>query len=162
MILPLRQRHRHIMLALGVFLPMAFAAGIVARKPVPTSAVLPASLTIAPQHCESVEWVRNDLFAKAPIQVRLTREQKGAGRFAVDFAVSEDFVKPDLIVYWVAGNPNVTDTLPDQAFLLGVFNPIAPLVLPTEVESGEGVLVLYSLADQEVIEVSKPFAARKP
>ena len=162
MILPLRQRHRRIVIVLGVFLPVVFAAGIVARKPVPTSAVLPASLTIAPQPFESVEWVRPDLFAKASIQVRLTREQKGAGRFAVDFAVSEDFVKPDLIVYWVVGNPHVTDTLPDQALLLGVFNPTAPLLIPTEVESGEGVLVLYSLADQEVIEVSKPFAARKP
>lgn len=162
MILPLRQRHGHIMLALGVFLPVAFAAAIVARKPVPTSAELPNSLTVAAQHFESVVWERADLFARNPIHVRLTREQNSAGRFAIEFAVSEDFVKPDLIVYWVAGNPNVTDTLPDHALLLGVFNPIAPLVLPTEVESGEGVLVLYSLADQEVIEVSKPFAARKP
>ena len=162
MILPLRPRQRHIMLALGVFLPVAFAAGIVARKPVPTSSALPASLTIAPQHFESVEWLRTDLFAKASIQVRLTREQKGTGRFAVDFAVSEDFVKPDVIVYWVVGNPHVTDTLPDQALLLGVFNPTAPLLLPTQMESGEGVLVLFSLADQEVIEVSKSFAARKP
>jgi hypothetical protein len=27
---------------------------------------------------------------------------------------------------------------------------------------GSGVLVLYSLADQEIVEVSKPFALQKP
>lgn len=162
MILSLRHRHRRIIFALGVFLPVTFAAGIVARKPAPTSAALPTSLTSTPTHFESVEWERADLFVKNPIQLRMTREQKSAGRFAIEFAGAEDFVKPDLIVYWVAGHPNVTDTLPDNALLLGVFNPAAPLLLPMDVASGEGVLVLFSLADQEVIEVSKPFALRKP
>ncbi len=78
------------------------------------------------------------------------------------FSVAKDFVKPDLLVYWVAGNPNITNTLPGDARLLGVFNPSVTLPLPPDSGPGNGVLVLYSLADQEVVEVSKPFAVQKP
>ncbi len=162
MIRPLRQRHRHMVFVLGIFLPVAFAVGIAARKPVPDMTSLPKELVAPSQQFAATEWERADLFSKTPIQVRLLRASADAGRFAVKLSAAKDFVKPDLIVYWVADSPNITDTLPDNAQLLGVFNPAAPLLLPTDAASGEGVLVLYSLADQEVIEVSKPFALRKP
>ena len=80
----------------------------------------------------------------------------------MEFSAAKDFVKPDLIVYWVAGSPNVTDKLADNARLLGAFNSSLALSLSPEAGPGSGVLVLYSLADQEIIEVSKPFAPQKP
>jgi hypothetical protein len=70
-------------------------------------------------------------------------------------------VKPDLIVYWIPGNPNITETLPDNARLLGAFNSFVPLSLSPDARTGSGVLVLYSLADQEIVEVSKPFALQR-
>lgn len=109
-----------------------------------------------------IEWERADLFTKTPIRVRLLRESAGAGRFTMEFSAAKDFVKPDLIVYWIAGSPNLTDKLPDNARLLGVFNSSVALVLPQDAASGNGVLILYSLADQEIVEVSKPFALQKP
>ena len=161
MIRPLRQRHRWMITIIGVLLPIAFAAGIAARRPAPTVATLPTALATTQRHFEAVEWERADLFTKTPIQVRLLRESAGAGHFAVEFSAARDFVKPDLIVYWVAGNPNITNTLPENARLLGVFNSSVALLLPLDAASGSGELALFSLADQEIVEVSKPFALQK-
>ncbi len=157
MIRPLRQRHRRMATLIGLLLPVAFAAGIAARKPAPTVARLPAALAMTPQHFEAVEWERGDLFTKTAIQVQLLREKTGAGHLAVALTAPKDFLKPDLIVYWVAGNSNVADILPDNALLLGAFNPYAPLTLAEQTGSTSGVLVLYSLADQAIIETSKRF-----
>jgi len=162
MIRPLRQQHRRMVIVLGVFLPIAFLIGIAARKSVPGMTSLPQELVASPQKFAVTEWERADLFTKTPIQVRLLRESAGAGHFAVEFSAARDFVKPDLIVYWIAGSPNVTDTLPDNARLLGVFNSSVALSLPPDAGPDSGVLVLYSLADQEIVGVSKPFALEEP
>jgi len=52
--------------------------------------------------------------------------------------------------------------LPDNARLLGVFNSSVALSLPPDAGPGSGVLVLYGLADQEIVGVSKPFALEEP
>jgi hypothetical protein len=155
MIHPLRQRHRHMVIALGIFLPVAFAVGIAARKSSPIVTELPATLAATPQKFEVSEWERADLFSKAPAQVQLLREQKVSGQFALALSAAKDFVKPDLIVYWVAGNPGITDTLPANAILLGAFSS-AVLPLSDEVAQSSGALILYSLADNEIVDVSKP------
>ena len=162
MICPLRQRHHRMVIVLGVLLPVAFAVGLAARKPVPGVTSLPKELVASPYQFAVTEWKRADLFTKTPIQVRLLRESAGEGRFAVEFSAAKDFVKPDLIVYWIAGNPDITDTLPDNARLLGAFNSSVALSLSPDAGASSGVLVLYSLADQEIVELSKPFALQKP
>jgi hypothetical protein len=155
MIRPLRKHHCRIVIALALFLPVAFTVGIAARKPIPVTSQLPSSLAIATPPFENVEWQRADLFAKSAIQVRLLREHSGAGKFAVALSAAEDFVRPDLLVYWSAGNPDVTNALPDNAVLLGTFNS-PQLSLPAAAETIEGTLVLFSLADNEIVDVSKP------
>jgi hypothetical protein len=153
MILVLRQRHRRVFAALSVLLPIAFAVGIAARRPVPRVENLLPELAAPSAQFTTMVWNRNDLFAKAPVQVRLLRGD--SGRFAVAFAAKADFVKPDLIVYWVAGNAGPTDKLPDNATLLGSFSGGA-LLVPAEAASASGALILFSLADQEIVDVSKP------
>jgi hypothetical protein len=162
MIRPLRKRHRRMVVVLGVFLPVAFTVGIAARKPVPGMTSLPKELANSSRAFAVTEWERADLFTKTPIQVRLLRESAGTGRYAVEFSAAKDFVKPDLIVYWVAGSPNLTDKLPDSARLLGAFTSSAALSLSPDAGPASGALVLYSLADQEIVEVSKPFTPQKP
>lgn len=154
MIRPLRQRHRRLVIVIGIFLPIVFAVGIAARKTVPATASLPAGLAASSQKFTVTKWERSDMFAKTPIQVRLMGENANGGRLAVEFSAAKDFVKPDLIVYWVAGNPTITDTLPDNAILLGSFSS-APLALSDEVAQSSGQLVLFSLADNEIVDVSK-------
>lgn len=161
MIRPLRQRHRHIVIALGIFLPVAFAVGIAARRAVPEVNSLPKELTTAVAQFEAQKWQRADLFTKSPVQVLLMREHSGAGKFAVEFSAAKDFVKPDLIVYWVAGNPTIADKLPENAVLLGTFSS-TPLPLSEEITETNGQVVLFSLADNEIVDVSKPIRFNDP
>jgi hypothetical protein len=151
-----------MVIALSVVLPIAFALGIAARKPVPSMDSLPDSLVSVPQKFPATEWERADLFVKSPIQVRLLHEQTSPGRSAVEFSAPKDFVKPDLMVYWVSGDPKVTAPLPANAQLLGAFSSSSALALPAESLTQNGMLVLYSLADNEAVEVSKPFSIPKP
>jgi len=155
MIRPLRQRHRRIVIAMGVVLPVVFTLGVAARKPAPT---VPSLLTEpAGVHFSSATtvWDRSDLFAKAAIQVRLLRENRSSDRFALRLSAARDFAKPDLIVYWVAETSKVAGSLPDNALLLGVFHSDF-LLLPTEAAAQAGLLVLYSLANSEIVDVSRP------
>ena len=153
MILPLRQRHRRVFAVLGVLLPLAFALGIAARRTVPHTASLPPELSSWTQSFTATDYERDDLFGKSPVQVRLWREQ-GTGRFAVGFNAAKDFLKPDLMAYWSAGQPT-SNTLPPDARLLGAF-VAGPLVLPAEASDTDGYLILFSLANQEIVDVSKP------
>jgi hypothetical protein len=162
MIRPLRQRHYYIFVAIGFILPVVFAFGIVARKPFPTMDSSPDNLFGTAQPFLATDWERTDLFAKSPMQVRLLREKNKTESLAVNFSTARDyFIKPDLMVYWIAGNPVINDKLPDFAKLLGGFNS-GPLPLPAEAATTNGVLVLYSLADNEIVDVSKPIQFHQP
>lgn len=161
MILPLRQRHRRMVMALSIALPIALVAGIVARKPVPTMASLPMGLAPSPQAFTVLEWERTDLFTKTPMRVRLMRPGVNTERLGLLFDAPKDFVKPDLIVYWVVENPSIANKLPEDAMLLGAFDTSVTLPLPASIKPGSGALVLYSLADQEIVEVSNPVTLLK-
>ena len=60
MTLPLRQRHRRVFAVLGVLLPVAFAIGIAARKPVTGVAALPGELAQTRSEFTTTVWERND------------------------------------------------------------------------------------------------------
>ena len=153
MILPLRKQHRRTFIVLGLFLPVTFAVGMAVRQPAARVGQLPAGLAPSPSPRELV-WTRSGLFAKAPVGVGLLRE-KNSGQLAVQFSAAAGFLKPDLMVYWVAGNSPVAATLPENATLLGEFSSAA-LALPPEAAATNGVLVLYSLADNELVDESQP------
>jgi hypothetical protein len=155
MILPLRQRHLRLVMVLGCFLPAVFALGIATRKSVPPTGNLPGPLTLAPQSFAEVGHPEAGWFAKVALQVGLLKQQGEPGQLAVKLSGGRDLAKPDLMVYWVAGNPNLAGTLPDNAVLLGTFGP-SPLILPPPAAHTQGVLVLYSLANAEIVDVSKP------
>ena len=155
MIRPLRQRHLRAFSVLGVALPVAFIVGIAARKPVPTSDSLPNEFSNQQRQFTANQWTRDGLFSKTPIRVALVRERTGAGQFAVELSAPKDFAKPDLLVYWIAGSPTVSDAIPDNAVLLGAFDGSKPLPFPTSSPASNGTLILYSLVDHEVVDVSK-------
>jgi hypothetical protein len=156
MIRPHRHHHRIIFIALGFLLPIVFALGIVARKPFPSMDASPDGWFATPQKFTVAGWSRTDLFVKSPIRVSLRRENINGGALAVEFSATRDyFIKPDLMAYWAAGNPSITNQLPDNACLLGGFDSGA-LPLPAAAATHRGVLVLYSLADNKIVEVSKP------
>jgi hypothetical protein len=157
MIRPLRQWHRRQILALGLILPVGLVLGLAGRKSVPTNPVLPAALTPAMPALGPLAWQSEGLFsANIPVMTRVWRSVTGTGVRAVSFFAPADFIEPDLMVYWHSGPAGLTETLPTNAILLGAFGSKA-LTLPDEVAQASGVLVLYSLADGEVVDVSKPF-----
>ena len=153
MILPLRQLHRRMFIVLGVVLPLMFALGIIARRPVPQAdtSSLELSADTVTFTATGFEW--DDLFPESQIRVRLYRDH-ASGVLAAGFSASEEFLKPDLLIYWVAGSPTTGDTLPPEAKLLGAF-VATTLVLPAEASTANGCLILYSLANQEIVDVSK-------
>jgi hypothetical protein len=118
-------------------------------------ASLPRELGTFARESAVTVWERSDLFAKAPIQGRLLREGRKSGRLALELSAPGDFAKPDLIVYWIVGSSKATEALPNNALLLGTFS-LAVFTLPANMPSEEGSLVLYSLANNEIVAVSKP------
>jgi len=150
MIRPLRIRHRRIFTVLGVLLPVAFGLGIAARKPVPQMNASSTELHAATPQFNTLVWEQRDLFTNAPVAVRLLRNGVS---FAVACSAPNDFVKPDLLTYWSSSSPT-GDKLLGDATLLGAFAAPA-LPLPAGCVDRNGVLVLFSLADQEVIAVSR-------
>lgn len=154
----LRQRHRHVFAILVVVLPGVFAVGVAARKPVPAIDSLPAALSSKAVAFNAAIWSRDDLFSKIPIRTVLLRERANAGMFAVRLVVPATFAKPDLLVYWSAGSVEGANKIPDDAILLGTFNASGALQLPTDRSSALGTLILYSLADGEIVDVSKPIS----
>ena len=157
MILSLRKQHHRAFIGLAVALPVVFAVGISMRETAPVVAGLPAALGPAAQSYKSVGQPHLNLFTNTSLQVRFLSDPKESGLVAIQFIGSGNIVRPDLLAYWVAGNPAVAGTVPDNAILLGAFGSGA-LALPDKAARSEGILVLYSLADGEIVDVSKPFS----
>jgi len=153
MILALRQRHRRMFAVIGCLVPITFVVSIAARKPVPSVTQLPPALTAQEGESGAMVWERADLFAKVAVSVRLNRT--ASGDFTITCAAKGDFAKPDLIVYWATGVATNVEALPDSATLLGAFNA-GVLRVPATVAVQEGALILFSLADQEIVAVSQP------
>ena len=152
MILRLRQSHRIVVFALGVVLPMALIAGVALREQVPVVDPLPVAL-VAPQKFTIQVWQRGDLFGKEPVNVCWLSDGNAEGVRALNFSTGKNFVKPDLLVYWTTNAPG--DLLPGNAILLGGFGAAA-LRIPAGIMGWQGVLVLYSLADGVMVDVSQP------
>jgi hypothetical protein len=143
---------------LGVLLPIAFTAGIAARKPVPVAVNVPPGLAGKPNDFSKVVWTKTDLFSGQRIITGLGRDATGS--LAVEL-MFRDLVKPDVLVYWAAGKEKAVENLPDNARLLGALSNRAPLPIPADVRGEAGRFVLYSLADHEVVAVSKDFTVKK-
>lgn len=155
----LRQRHRVIVCALGVVLPIAFVTGIAARKPVPVAATLPPQFTGNANDFGKVLLTKTDIWPGQRIITSL--RQDAAGSVAVEL-MFRDLVKPDVLLYWAAGKEGtVGDGLPDNARLLGVLSNGAPLPVPSEAHKEAGRFILYSLADHEIVAASNSLVLEK-
>ena len=162
MIRPLRHWHDQVFRVLGYALPLVFAFGIAYRKPFPTMDKLPASMSLAAEPVMACDWQRSGLFGKSPVQVWFLRGETDRSLFKLRLSVANDFlIQPDLMVYWVSGNPTIksSDPLPKQSLLLGGFDS-GDLTLPKVAMGTNGLLVLYSLADNQIVDVSKPVLFR--
>ena len=159
MILPLRRRHRRMFAIIGILLPVAFVAGVAARRPIPTTA--PSDALLSPRQTFSQSgWNRSDLFTNVAVRVQLLHDAANTNRSALQISTPKDFVKADLLVYWLPAESILKDNIPDDAVLLGAFVSGQPLPMPPTLAGKPGSLVLYSLADHEIIEASKQLSLK--
>jgi hypothetical protein len=158
MIRPLRQRHRIAVLTLSAFLPAIFVLGIASRRAAPLLASLPKGLSHRPAGTYQAVWLRDDLWEKMPLRTRLLSDST-TSNLALEVTGADPVVRPDVLVYWVPGNPKMDDSLPGDAILLGAWTQDSAnaLDLPQAARAGKGKLMLYSLADHEIVNISKPF-----
>ena len=140
--------------AFGVLLPAAFAAGLAARRPAPVAASVPPALGVNARSFGKVVWTKADLWPDQGIVTSLRRD--AAGVVAVELAF-HDLAKPDVLVYWAPGKEAAIASLPDDARFLGALANRSPLPIPSDVLGETGRFVLYSLADHEIVAVSKFF-----
>jgi hypothetical protein len=159
MIRPLRRRHRVTFFALTVLLPVAFGAGMAARKSGPATASPPPTLSVETPRFDTVLWERDDLWEQMSVRLRFTSDE--AGRLAVTILPKLEIIRPDLIVYWAPGPPKLDGKLADDAIFLGALNRNGALRWPANATGQEGTLLLYSLADHEIVAASKSFEALK-
>lgn len=151
MILSLRQRHRQVFAVLGILLPVAMVGGIAARKSILTVAELPPVIA-KPLAGTGVAWERRDVFEKLPVVVSLATNAQADVSLRLE--ATADFARPDVMVYWSAAKIAPTDTLSADAILLGAF-AANELRVPTSAMAARGHLILFSLADQEIVAVSR-------
>jgi hypothetical protein len=161
MIRSLRQRHRVMLITLATIVPTGFAAGLLSRREIPIQATIGAELT-ARAAPEVEVWARNDLWSGYNLDTRLVRTGDVPSRFAIEISSKSQIVRPDVLVYWAPREVPVQGGVPDEAILLGKFDSVHPLPLPLPEEAVRltGVVILYSLADQEIVATSKTFVAR--
>src|SRR5437899_811708 len=129
MIRPLRQRHRAMVCTLGVLVPVAFVAGIAARRPVPVARSVPTELETKASDFDIVVWRKTNLWPGQRIMTSLRRD--AAGSLAVELVV-DDVVRPDVLVYWASGKATAVEGLPDTARLLGALSNRTPVAIPAD------------------------------
>ena len=141
---------------LGVVLPIIFFVGVSARKPSPVMSSLPAGLEARPDFSGQSIPLKTFAFTHSPALAKVFNIQPGSNLFTAEISSAKELARPDVLVYWVSGNPGELTDLPAQAILLGELGTL-PLSLPATARQG-GVLILYSLADGELVDSSKPIS----
>jgi hypothetical protein len=103
--------------------------------------------------------VREDLWEKKPLRTRLLSDS-GTSNLALEIAATTPVVLPDILLYWTPATSKPDDSLPSDALLLGAWiqEPGNPVAVPQPAKAGQGRLILYSLADHEIVNISKPFS----
>ena len=148
MILPLRQKHRWIVCTLAVVLPAAFVFGVAARRTIPLVKPVDINLGIEPHAYGTIVWSDPNGWPGKRISTSLWTDPLGS--LAVEFMFDE-LAGPDVLVYWLSGNPVPADRLPENAQLLGPFSNRERLPFPGKPRGQLGRFLLYSLANHEVI-----------
>lgn len=153
MIRPLRRRHRRMMAALAVTLPLAFIAGIAARKSIPAMAEIPPAIRPAAPEFSHRIFEQSDLWGQLDIITRVYADSLPPTRLAVELHPQRYLKHPDVLVYWSAGAAGAAKAPPQEAFLIGVLSgrEKGRFLLPAPALETDGSVILYSLAQQQRI-----------
>src|SRR5689334_17415882 len=138
MIQPLQRVHARAFLALGIFLPILFVAGVRSRR---TFNALPAAQKQA--HTSSALSERTIMSDGTRLTAKVFREGASA---AVEITASPELLAPDVLVY--ASTSESKSDVPAEAVLLGTFVSGKTYRLPS---GNSRFVLLYSLAGKELL-----------
>jgi hypothetical protein len=138
MIQPLRRVHARAFLALGIFLPILFVAGVRSRRISSSVRVAQAQTHASPALSE-----RTIAMDGARITAKVFRD---GGNAAVEITSSPELLAPDVLVY--ASTSNSKSDVPADAVLLGSFVSGKTYRLPL---GNSRFVLLYSLPRKELL-----------
>ena len=152
MIRPLRQRHRIAISAIAILLPIAFVAGIAARKTIPAMELPPAIIQPQPAFSHLV-FKKDNLWPDLEVAVRVFADSLPPANLIVELQPRSYIKMPDILIYWSPRPANSLEKLPENAFLVGTLSGVEArrFPLPSPALNSDGSLILYSLARQEMI-----------
>lgn len=138
MIQPLRRVHARAFLALGIFLPILFVAGVRSRR---VSGATPVAQT--QPHTSSAFSERTVTVDGARVTAKVFREDAST---AVEITSSPELLAPDVLVY--ASTSESKSDVPSDAVLLGTFASGKTYRLPS---ANSRFVLLYSLPRKELL-----------
>ena len=154
MIRPLRVRHRIIFLTLAAALPVAYAAGLLSRRPIAIMPSLPAALSDSTESGASGDWIEG-LWGDLPLNTRIVSGSDGA---RIVLAPRRPIKRPSLLLYWtpLSDLPR-GQGFPSSSVLLGAFSGVRIQAFPSPDwgDRASGTLFLYSLAHREVVAAAR-------
>ena len=138
MIQPLRRVHARAFVALGIFLPILFIAGVKSRR---ISASVP--IAQAQTHATSALSERTITVDGARVTAKVFREGKGT---SMEISSSPELLAPDVLVYASTTEPK--NDVSTDAVLLGSFVSGKAYRLPS---ANSRFVLLYSLPRKELL-----------
>lgn len=149
MIHPLRRRHRRMIFALSVIVPILFMASLFARQapPEPNEEI---PLSFDPPAADFSLESEHTFVAEPAITYKVLRDQ-GSNTLALELSSTKPLRWPEVLVYWVSES-NV-DALPESRVLLGTWAATSArtYALPPDAGGSAGGVLLYSLSQQDVL-----------
>jgi hypothetical protein len=136
MIQPLRRVHARAFLALGIFLPILFIAGVRSRR-------ISASVPIARTQATSALSERTITIDGARVTAKVFREGTGT---SVEISSTPELLVPDVLVYASTSEPK--NDVSTDAVLLGPFVSGKAYRLPSV---NSRFVLLYSLPRKELL-----------
>lgn len=139
MIQPLRQRHRWMTILFFFIALSGLSLAVSSRVPIPVMDNIPGEVAI------TAENLRDGLWGDLSILMGWGKDEKG--RNMVTLQPKESLLYPELLVYWHTGDWN--GVVDGPAMLLGSLSGMKARRFM--VSDKDGTLVLYSLAQGEVV-----------
>jgi hypothetical protein len=136
------------MAILAVLLPGFFVCGIVARRTVPVISAPSELHRSLPEHA-----IRTEADLWPGKRIKTLFRTTSAGSLTAQFRF-ESSLGPDVLVYWIPRETLSGAALPESAQLLGPLS--SQTTFPIPAKPGEvGHFILYSLANQKIVAISK-------
>ena len=152
MIAAFRNRHRIIITALALLVPIVFISGLAIRKSVSLSGRLPEIHADLASGQESILCEDKNLWKGLAIITRVVAIDRNRSNLFLELQGTHNLTEPDVLVYWSESQP-LQEHPAENAILLGKLSgmQVERLPLPERASAIRGYLTIYSLAHRKLV-----------